>query len=245
MMRKRKTSPISYKSYGEKPCNVDESNRKVSGYLAAFGNIDSDGDIIVKGAFAKSLQERGVNSSTKRKIAYLWQHKMSEPIGRFTELREDDYGLYFEAELDEIPLADRVMKQYQSGTLNQHSIGFNYVWDKTEVAEDNDNVFILKEVNLFEGSVVTMGSNENTPYLGMKGVKLEAEGQVLTKETEAFLRSLTPEQEHEARTIISKHIALTEAKEPLKALNVPSEPQIDIKEALKTLKFFNNGTERS
>ena len=239
MIRKRNTSPIRYKSYGEKPCDVDEGNRKVSGYLAAFGNVDSDGDVILKGAFAKSLQERGVNSSSKRKIAYLWQHNMSEPIGRFTELREDEYGLYFEAELDDIPLGDRVMKQYQSGTLNQHSIGFNYVWDKTEVDPNDDNVWVLKEVNLFEGSVVTLASNENTPYLGMKGANIEAEGQVLSKQTEAFLRSLTPEQEHEARTIISKHIALTEAKEPLTALNIPSEPQFDINKALKEAKFFN------
>ena len=51
--------------------DVDEGSRKVVGYLSAFDKLDSDNDIIRSGAFAKSLKERGVESSSNRKIAHL------------------------------------------------------------------------------------------------------------------------------------------------------------------------------
>ena len=72
-----KNRPIVYKSYGG---GVQVDSRKVSGYLASLGNKDSDGDVIVKGAFSKSLNERGVSSTTARKIAFLYQHDMTKPI---------------------------------------------------------------------------------------------------------------------------------------------------------------------
>ena len=161
---KNRNRPVVYKSMGGE---IEVNDRVVSGYLASFGTKDSDSDIILKGAFTKSLNERGVGSTTARKIAYLYQHDMTKPIGRFTTLVEDEKGLYFEATLDNIPLANDVLEQYKSGTLNQHSIGFRYIMDKVEFSQDQD-AFIVKELDLFEGSVVTMGANENTPFVGLK-----------------------------------------------------------------------------
>jgi hypothetical protein len=234
---KYKTSPrpICYKSFGS---SIEVANRKVSGYLAHFNSKDSDQDVIIKGAFAKSLTDRGVGSGTNRKIAYLWQHQMKEPIGRFTQLKEDDVGLYFEAEVDDIPLGDRVLAQYASGTLNQHSIGFKYVWDKT-IYDEAQDAFLLKEVNLFEGSVVTMGANENTPFMGMKGFDRILESEILTRDTEKFLKSLPHNLEYEARQLIAKHIALSESEPVEKSTHVKSEPQqFDIETAIKNAKLF-------
>lgn len=238
---KYKNRPVVHKSFNTKDLVINMEDRKVSGYLAAFGNVDIDGEMIIKGAFAKSIRERGVNSTTDRKIAYLWQHDTSEPIGRFTELREDDYGLYYEAEIDPIPLGDRVLIQMQSGTLNQHSIGFKYVWDKTETEEiDGQEVWVLREVNLFEGSVVTIGANENTPFMGMKNDKIEEEGAVLARETEKLLKKFSPNEEYQIRQLISKHIALAESKEPqTPALGTSSEPQFDITKAINETKIIN------
>lgn len=231
---KNSTRPIFYKSSSTSSTEVDAKSRIVSGYLAAFGNKDDDGDVIIKGAFAKSLNERGVNSQTNRKIAFLYQHDMKRPIGHFKVLKEDDYGLYYEAYVDDIPLGNDVLKQMESGTLNQHSVGFRYVWDKTERDEDND-AFILKEVNLFEGSVVTQGANENTPFTGMKAANLDAQTLQLTKETENILKTLSPEDGYTIRQLISKHIALTEV-EPTKSLHAISEP-FDVSEAIKKVQF--------
>ena len=51
--------------------DVDTNSRIVAGYFSAFNNVDSDGDLIKRGAFAKSLKERGVESNSNRKIAHL------------------------------------------------------------------------------------------------------------------------------------------------------------------------------
>ena len=61
------------------------------GYGSIFGVKDSYDDIVIPGAFANSL------SAWKAKGALpsmLWQHQMAEPIGIYTEMREDDVGLF-------------------------------------------------------------------------------------------------------------------------------------------------------
>ncbi len=227
--------PVYYKSFGG---DVQINGRKATGYLASFNTKDSDGDIIVKGAFAKSISERGPDSVTNRKIAYLWQHMTKEPLGKFIVLKEDDFGLYFEAEIDPFPLGDRAVVQYESGTLNQHSIGFKYVWDKVEYDETRD-AYILKEVNLFEGSVVTLGSNENTPFLGMKGFDMATEKEILSRETERFLKTLPPALEYEARQLLTKHIALLETEPEEKSTHIKTtEPRFDIEKAIQNIKIF-------
>lgn len=211
--------PILYKSHGSE---IEVSGRKVSGYLASFNNKDSDGDIILKGAFAKSINERGVNSVTARKIAYCYMHDISKPIGRFTTLVEDEKGLYFEAELDNIPLANDVLEQYKSGTLNQHSVGYRNVRNKMEFSKELD-AMLLKEVDLFEGSVVTLGANENTPFMGLKSEEVESYEEELRRETEQVLKHIPFEEQFKIRQLISKHIALIEA-EPIKPTLPENEP---------------------
>lgn len=230
ILKSKGLRPVYYKEIQLDGFKADKDSRIVSGYLAAFGNIDSAGDVLIKGCFAKSLLERGPQATTARKIAFLWMHQMAEPIGHFTKLVEDDKGLYFEAYVDKIPLGDRVLEQYSSGTLNQHSIGYRYVWDKCKYDEitlpDGTTVeaFICYEINLFEGSVVSIACNENTPYEGMKGEQREEAEQALNNDTEQFIKSLSPETGYKARQLISRWVALAENEEPTKSLNDKSEP---------------------
>jgi HK97 family phage prohead protease len=214
-----KNRPIYYKSFDG---GIEVNGSKVSGYLAAFNNRDADNDVIMKGAFTKSLNDRGVNSTTARKIAYLYQHDMSRPIGRFTVLAEDAKGLYFEADLDNIPLSNDVKEQYKSGTLNQHSIGFRYISDKIDYEKSTDTYYV-KEVDLFEGSVVTMGSNENTPFVGFKSEQIISELEGLKRETELALKHIPYEEQYKIRQLISKHISLMEV-EPVKTTLKDNEP---------------------
>lgn len=214
-----KNRPVYYKSIGGE---ISVDSRTVSGYLASFGNKDADHDIILPGAFTKSLNERGVGSNTARKIAFLYQHDMSRPIGQFKVLKEDNNGLYFEAQLDNIPLANDVLAQYKSGTLNQHSIGFRYIKDKMEFNE-KEQAFYIKEVDLFEGSVVTMGANENTPFTGFKSDQLESELEQLRRETEVVLKHIPYEEQFKIRQLISKYISLNET-EPVKPTLAEVEP---------------------
>ena len=125
----------------KKDVYLDTESRTISGYAAVFNNVDNAGDMLIRGCFSKSIRERGPESNANDKILLLWQHEVDEPIGRIVKLIEDDKGLYFEAEIDRIELGDRAISQLESGTLNQFSIGFSYVWENCEW--DND-IFIVK-----------------------------------------------------------------------------------------------------
>ena len=112
-------------SFYAKEIQYDSGSRTISGYAAIFNNIDKFGDMLLKGCFSKSIQERGPESSANDKIIMLWMHDMHEPIGRITLLQEDEKGLYFEASIDDVERGNQALKQLESGTLNQFSIGYS------------------------------------------------------------------------------------------------------------------------
>lgn len=163
--------------------DVDKASRKVVVYLAKFDNVDSDGDVIRKGAFAKSLQEHGVDSNSNRKIAFLRHHDWQQPIGKFLELKEDDNGLYGVAEMGRTTIAEDAWKDYEDGIIREHSIGFQYIKDKMKFIEDSTmptkGFYEVKEVKLFEGSAVTFGANSLTNVLSV--TKGEERATLLTK----------------------------------------------------------------
>jgi len=147
---------------------ISDSDKIIEVKFASFGNRDSDGDILIKGCFSKSINERGPRSSTNRKIAFLWQHDMNDPIGRIIDMEEKEDGAYALVKLsdfDAVPNSKRAYYQLKDGTLNQFSFGFNYIWDKIDFDEESES-WIVKEVKMFEASVVTLGANENTEFLG-------------------------------------------------------------------------------
>ena len=121
-----------------------------TGYASVFNNIDSDNDVIVKGAFSNSL--------AKRKIKLLWQHKTDEPIGLILEANEDDTGLYVKCQINlETEKGAETYSNLKMGILDKMSIGFktlDYELDKTK------GVRILKEIDLYEISIVTFPAND-------------------------------------------------------------------------------------
>lgn len=183
----------SLKSQGAIIKDFDEGSRKVAMYLSSFDTLDSDNDIIRRGAFKKSLQERGVNSSSNRKIAFLRFHNWEKPIGKFLELAEDEKGLFAVGQLSKSTDGMDALADYQEGIIREHSIGFRYVKDKIRFVEDinneNGGYYEVNEVALFEGSAVTFGANEMTPVVEVaKGeskedaaLKLHDEINILTK----------------------------------------------------------------
>lgn len=202
---------------------VDE-DRVIRGYLAVWDEKDDRGTAPIKGAFSKSLKERGPNSSAKQKILFLWFHDLCEPIGQFIELEEDDYGLRFAAVVDDIPLGDRALKQVRSGTLNQFSYGFLYVWDKMEYDEKTDTVYMM-EVDLWEGSVVSYGSQKETFAIRSKE-QLEAQLEDVAMDIEHFLSNMPRTKQMELRQLLSRQKSLV-AIQPdslLGTLKEASEP---------------------
>ena len=128
---------------------IDDEQREFEGYASVFGNRDSHGDIVEKGAFRKTIQERG------DQLKILWQHDMTEPIGKVVEAREDDHGLKIRGKLSNTTRAKDALQLMKDGVVNQLSIGFD------TIKEDfKDGIRHLKELKLYEVSPVTFPSNE-------------------------------------------------------------------------------------
>lgn len=144
--------------------DLDLNKREVAIYLSKFDVIDSDNDMVVRGAFKSSIQQRGVNSSSNRKIAFLRHHDWQQQIGKFNRLEEDETGLFAVGLLGTSTKGEDALRDYSDGIINEHSIGFQYIADKTKFIEDENvksgGYYILNEVKLWEGSAVTFGANE-------------------------------------------------------------------------------------
>lgn len=191
---------------------INEDEHIIEVKFASFGNIDSDRDLLVKGCFAKSINDRGPDSATNRKIAFLWQHDIKDPIGKILKIEEREYGAYAIIRLsdfDAVPNAKRAYSQLMDEVLNQFSFGFEYVWDKMEYDEEKD-AFIIFEVKLHEISIVTMGANEETEFIGevknMKSFVKNLKQQDLAKYKE--LLNAIKEEEKEAeppKALTSNH----------------------------------------
>lgn len=157
------------KTISAKVTDIDKGSRLVKGYFASFDTLDSDFDVIKKGAFSKSISERGVNSTGNRKIAHLRNHDWEHQIGKITELFEDDFGLGFVSKMGNSTKGNDALLDYQDGILIEHSIGFNYIGDKMKYIEESsfsDNGhYEINEVKLWEGSGVTFGANSLTPVV--------------------------------------------------------------------------------
>jgi len=176
--------------------DIDLNKRQVAMYLSHFGNIDSDNDMIIQGAFKKSLQERGVDSVSNRKIAFLRYHDWQKPIGKFVRLEEDEVGLFAVGELGSSTLGNDALLDYQEGIIKEHSIGFRYLADKLKWIEDDSKedggYWLISEVALWEGSAVTFGANELTPVLQVaKGMDKKDQFNSITKELDTIVKSLS------------------------------------------------------
>lgn len=207
-------------SINSKDVQYDPENRIISGYAAIFGNKDKAGDILLKGCFSKSIRERGPESGANDKIIFLWMHDMSEPIGLPTILREDEKGLYFEARIDEIELGDRAITQLESGTLNQFSIGYEYVWENCEWDYEKE-ALIVREVKLYEISVVSIGCNGETEYLGLKSIEdCEKAYKELDEEVSLLCKNMSLSKQCKLQKIIAKAMSLASFR-PENATNTP------------------------
>lgn len=246
---KATATPINYRAMAISPkgklvvnYQEDLDNRIINGYLAVWGTVNDYGEMVVRGAFAKSIQERGPASNSNYKITFLWMHDCTDPLAVFAELEEDDYGLRFRTlPLDDVSNADRAIKQIRSGTLNQFSYGFNYVWDKTEYDYEND-VLILKEVELWEGSVVTIGADTET-YAQRAAANPSDAWVEFNDEMENFIRTIPRKQQLELRHLITRHKSLAKlepAAQRQKPLHEeePAGAELELYKSLIDLKIF-------
>ena len=128
-----------------------DAEGRFSGYASVFGRVDAGGDIVMPGAFKRSLARRG------KAIRLLFQHDPKEPVGVWDSISEDGYGLAVSGRLiGGVPRAEALQRLIGHGALDGLSIGFRTVRATREGAYRK-----LWQVDLFEISIVTFPMMED------------------------------------------------------------------------------------
>jgi len=126
---------------------IDETGR-FAGYASVFSRVDEGGDIVMPGAFARSLRRRGTE-----RIRLLFQHDPKEPVGTWERIVEDGFGLWGEGRLGPgVPRADALRKLIERGAIDGLSIGFRTVRATREAATGYRKLW---QIDLWEISIVT------------------------------------------------------------------------------------------
>jgi len=139
-----------------KAVTEDNNYYYFEGYGSTFGNEDLGGDVVVGGAFKKSLR--------KRKPKLLWQHDRNKPIGTIEEIKEDGNGLFLKASLPKfVSFSNDIGGLLKAGAVDSMSIGFT-----TKDFDIQKNVRHLKALDLYEVSVVTFPMNPEAVVTNVK-----------------------------------------------------------------------------
>jgi len=133
---------------------ADDSNESVTieGYASTV-DVDRHGDIV-----PASVWEKGVDNYLKNPVILAY-HNHSEPVGRMIEHRVDAKGLWIKARISKA--AGDVYNLVKDGVLTAFSIGF-----RIADAEYNSalELFVVKELELHEISIVSVPANQNTLF---------------------------------------------------------------------------------
>lgn len=137
----------------------------IEGYGSVFGVRDSYDDVVAPGAFARTLGEAKLAG---RMPAMLWQHRPDEPIGAWTEMREDDTGLFVRGQLADTQRGREARELVKLGALTGLSIG--YV-TKAYTYEKSTGITTLTDLDLWEVSPVTFPANVEARISAVKQIE--------------------------------------------------------------------------
>lgn len=190
-----KTFKLEIKDFGEQGT--------FTGMASVYGNRDLGGDVVEPGAFTKTLTDKG------GEVPILWQHDSREPIG-MGKLFDSADGLQIKGELaiDSSPVAAKAYGLMRRGILKGLSIGYDTIRDEVK-----DKVRYLRELKLWEVSIVTFPMNELATIQGVKTLEDAkiALAEFMEEEKQKFR---APFEEHAAELIaLATRIAALEGKD--------------------------------
>ena len=146
---------------------ADETG-KIAGFFSTYEKTpDSYGDIIVPGAFTKTIEKR---KESGHPFPLCFNHDFSSVIGAVNTVEEKENGPYIEAHFLETTLAQDVRKMVQSGAVYQFSFAYDVIKAREANDEERKNgvLNVLEEVEVFEVSVVTVPANQNAIVTDIK-----------------------------------------------------------------------------
>jgi HK97 family phage prohead protease len=158
---------------------VDEEKGSFKGYASVFGVVDSMGDMVMPGAFKKTLRE-------KKQFPMLWSHSVQEPIGIIAGT-EDEKGLRVEGRLNlDVQRGREIRSLMSQRAVNGLSIGFFTV---KEGRDKDTQARTLKEVNLWEISPCVFQACPEAEIAEVKSAEPE-QSTPIVKPGDAHLASL-------------------------------------------------------
>jgi HK97 family phage prohead protease len=141
---------------------VSGDGRTVEGYASTFGNVDYVGDMVVAGAYKRTL------NNNMGRIKVLRDHE--SPIGVPVEAYEDTKGLYTRSRISDTQLGNETLTLLRDGVLDRMSIGYEPV-QKEHGKHEGKDVRFLKEIKLYEWSIVTFPANDAAAVTGIKALE--------------------------------------------------------------------------
>lgn len=147
---------------------ADEENTFTG--FASTPDLDQGGDIVAKGAFGRTIAQRG------GKIKMLWNHKSDAmPVGTYTKVEEREGGLYVEGKISDTSAGRDVMTLLRDGAIDSMSIGFI----PKEADYNEDGVRVIKDLDLLEVSLVNFPMNERAVITSVKSLEVREIERVL------------------------------------------------------------------
>ena len=156
----------------------NNNDRCFTGYGSVFGNVDSSGDVVAKGAFKKSIND--VMTGAKSWPAMLLQHggksaASQVPVGIWTSIEEDDKGLRLTGKLANTKNgrdAYALLQMQPWAALDGLSIGYRCT-DYEMHKAGSPARRTIKQVDLIEVSLVTFPSNTRARVMSVKKSRSE------------------------------------------------------------------------
>lgn len=152
------------------------SNMQFEGHGSVFGNVDLGGDVVLPGAFKRTLAE---HKSEGTLPAMFWMHDPSRVAGKWLDMYESDTGLITKGELAPTDLGKEIHTLLKMEAVKGLSIG--YIPTMTDYT--NDGTRLIKEVDLLEVSVVSIPMNPKAQIAHVKS-RLSALGEYVPREDE-------------------------------------------------------------
>src|SRR5215211_7079125 len=150
--------------------------REFEGHGSVFKNVDLGGDIVMPGAFKRTLAKQKADGALPQMF---WMHKPDSVPGVWTEMGEDDKGLYVRGELVDTPLGNEMRTLLTRKAVRGLSIGYQ----TKDFDFDGDGNRLLKEIELWEVSLVSLAMNPLARVEAMKS-RLSASGEYVPTERE-------------------------------------------------------------
>jgi HK97 family phage prohead protease len=187
-------APVEIKDF-----KADGDDWKVSGYASTFDNIDLGYDVVMPGAFDRTLKER-------RRVSFLHSHDMRMVLGTVQKMHTDKRGLFGEFKISQTQLGKDTRQLLMDGAMGGFSIGYQ----TNEADMTKDGIRQLKDVDLIEVSVVAIPMNPEAVITNVKDY-LSAIG-IAPDMTIAEKAAALTEQLHQ---LLDDTRSLTEKERPL------------------------------